>query len=250
MKLVRFLYQNRARYGALADDHVQLLDGDPFSDFQLSGVSMNKDKVPLLPPAAPSKVVAIGLNYRDHARELGMEVPREPVLFLKPPSALIGPGSVIVCPASSRQIDFEAELAVVIKKTAAHVSEGEAADYILGYTCANDVTARDLQKIDGQWSRAKGFDTFCPLGPHIETDLDPADLKIRLKLNGGIKQDSSTGQMVHNVFQLVSFVSGVMTLLPGDVILTGTPPGVGQIAAGDSVEVVIEGIGRLQNSVI
>jgi 2-keto-4-pentenoate hydratase/2-oxohepta-3-ene-1,7-dioic acid hydratase in catechol pathway len=249
MKLVRFLYQNRARYGALTDDHVQLLDGDPFTDFQVSGVSMHKDKVPLLPPADPSKVIAIGLNYRDHADELGMDVPREPVLFLKPPSALIGPGSAIFCPAASEQVDYEAELAVVIKKTAAHVSEERARDHILGYTCANDVTARDLQKIDGQWSRAKGFDTFCPLGPHVETDLDPADLSISLRLNGQIKQDSSTGRMVHSVARLIAFVSGVMTLYPGDVILTGTPPGVGQMTAGDLVEVVIEGIGGLQNSV-
>lgn len=250
MKLVRFTYRGAPRYGRLHEDQIELINGDPFDVGEPSGVSMNAEKVERLAPVNPSKIIAVGLNYRDHAEELGMELPDEPVLFLKPPTAVIGPDGSIVYPSVSKQVDFEAELAVVIGRTASHVAVAEAGQYIIGYTCANDVTARDLQRQDGQWTRAKSFDSFCPLGPHIETDIDPAALDVRLSLNGRVKQASSTANMIYTVEELVSFASQVMTLLPGDVILTGTPPGVGPLAIGDVVEVEIEGIGSLRNKVI
>jgi len=249
MKLVRFVYRDIPRYGRLYEDQIELINGDPFSEVEPSGVSMNAQKVEWLSPVSPSKIIAVGLNYRDHAAELGMDLPDEPILFLKPPSAVIGQAESIVYPAASKQVEFEAELAAVIGKTASRVAVAEAGEYILGYTCANDVTARDLQKKDGQWARAKGFDTFCPLGPHIETELDPGELSINLSLNGQVKQASSTALMIHKVEEIISFASHVMTLLPGDVILTGTPPGVGPVAIGDVVQVDIEGIGSLRNNV-
>ena len=250
MKLVRFVYRGTPRYGRLQEDQIELISGDPFDPGEPSGVSMNTERVERLSPVDPSKIIAVGLNYRDHASELRMDLPDEPVLFLKPPSAVIGPFESIIYPSASKQVDFEAELAVVVGKTASHIAVAEAKQYILGYTCANDVTARDLQKKDGQWTRAKSFDTFCPLGPHVETDIDPADLSISLSLNGRVKQASSTARMIHTVDEIISFVSHVMTLLPGDVILTGTPPGVGPVAIGDVVEVEIGGIGGLRNNVI
>jgi len=195
----------------------------------------------------PTKIIAVGLNYKDHAEELGMDLPDEPILFLKPPTSVISNGENIILPAMSAQVDYEAELAVVIGKRAKNIGIEQAADYITGYTCANDVTARDLQTKDGQWSRAKSFDTFCPLGPEIIKGIDPTNLNIKLILNGEVKQNSNTAQMVFNVFELVSFISKVMTLLPGDVILTGTPPGVGPMKAGDKVEVQIDKIGTLAN---
>ena len=249
MKLVRFMYRGTPRYGRLNEGQIELLNGSPFTDVEPSGVSMKAERVELLAPVEPSKVIGVGLNYRNHAAELGMEIPTEPLLFLKPPSAVVGPGESIVYPGASKQVDFEAELAVVIGKTAGRVTAARASEYILGYTCANDVTARDLQKRDGQWTRSKSFDTFCPLGPHIETDLKPMGLTVRLKVNGELKQDSSTAQMIYDVFELVSFASQIMTLLPGDVLLTGTPPGVGPVKVGDLVEVEIEGIGSLLNKV-
>lgn len=250
MKLVRLNYRGTARFGRLAGNQIELINGDVFGEFELSGVSMSAEKVQLLPPVRPSKIVAVGLNYRDHAVELGMDMPAEPILFLKPPSAVIGHQGEIVCPAASKQVEYEAELAVVIGKIAGRLPVEIVSNHILGFTCANDVTARDLQKRDGQWTRAKGFDTFCPLGPHIETELDTGDIAITLRKNDEVKQTSSTARMLKNVYELVSFISGVMTLYPGDVILTGTPPGVGPIIAGDLVEVEIEGIGRLSNSVV
>ncbi len=249
MKLVRFLYQNTPRYGRLVDDQVQMINGEPFDNLEPSGLSMNLEKVELLAPVAPSKIVAVGLNYRDHAKELGMDLPKEPVLFLKPPSSVIGPGQSVIYPKGTRQVDYEAELAVVIRKEAGHIQIDEAKEHILGFTCANDVTARDLQKLDVQWTRAKSFDTFCPLGPHIETDVDPLSLGIRMLRNGDVKQDSSTGQMMYNVYELVCFISQVMTLGAGDVILTGTPPGVGPVEIGDVIEVQIDGIGSLTNDI-
>jgi len=191
--------------------------------------------------------VAIGLNYRDHAEELNLALPEEPLLFLKPASSVIGPGDRIVLPPHSARVDYEAELAIVIGKTAKNVSRGQAGDYIQGYTCLNDVTARDLQTKDGQWTRSKGFDTFCPIGPWIETEIDPSDLKIELLLNGEAKQQSRTSNLIFNSLQLVEFITGVMTLLPGDVIATGTTSGIGPMKDGDKVEVRIEGIGSLIN---
>jgi len=197
----------------------------------------------------PSKVVAVGLNYRDHARELNMELPQYPLIFMKPSTSVIGDGAEIVFPPQTKELHYEGELAIVMGARARNIPVGEARGYIAGFTCANDVTARDLQRMDGQWTRAKSFDTFCPLGPRIVNDINPAALRITTRVNGQVKQDSTTANMVFNVYDLVSFVSGIMTLLPGDVIITGTPPGVGALLPGDMVEVQIEGIGTLKNTV-
>ena len=201
----------------------------------------------------PGKIVCVGRNYRDHAKELGNEVPKEPLIFLKPSTSVIGPNDAIRLPPQSKQVDHEAELAVVIgigPGPARRLDRAAAEKVIFGYTCANDVTARDLQKSDGQWTRAKGFDSFCPLGPWIETDLDPGDLAITTTLNGEVKQDGRTSDLIFDVPSLIAHVSSVMTLLPGDVILTGTPEGVGSMQVDDEVEVSIQGIGSLTNRVV
>lgn len=250
MRLVRFLVQGKSSYGILNNDEVAELDGDFFGPFRTPRGCHSASGVRLLAPCVPSKVVAVGLNYRDHATELGLPVPDEPVIFLKPPTTVIGPGEAIRYPAMSRQVDYEAELAVVIKRRAIRVGPDEAQDYVLGYTCANDVTARDLQKKDGQWTRAKSFDTFCPVGPWIEAELDPGDLLVESYLNGERKQSSRTSQFIFNVNHLVSFISHVMTLEPGDLIITGTPAGIGPMKPGDEIEVRIEGIGSLKNRVM
>ncbi|HUP50269.1 MAG TPA: fumarylacetoacetate hydrolase family protein [Thermoanaerobaculia bacterium] len=203
----------------------------------------------LLPPAQPTKIVCVGRNYADHARELGNEPPPEPILFLKPPSSLLAPNGVIVRPPQSQRVDFEGELAIVVGKPARHVTAGEWRDYAAGLTCANDVTARDLQKKDVQFTRGKGFDTFCPLGPCLATALDPAALRITTRVNGQTRQNGNTRDMIFSCGELFEFISGVMTLLPGDVILTGTPAGVGPLEEGDLVEVEIEGVGTLRNVV-
>jgi len=197
----------------------------------------------------PSKVVAIGLNYRDHAKELNMDLPEYPLIFLKPSTSVIEHGDDIVFPAQTEELHYEGELGIVISQRAKDVPVSEADMYIEGFTCANDVTARDLQRMDGQWTRAKSFDTFCPLGPRIVKDRDPGALRITTRVNGQIRQQSTTANMIFNVYELVSFVSGVMTLLPGDVIITGTPPGVGPLNPGDTVEIDIENIGILKNKV-
>lgn len=202
----------------------------------------------LLTPCLPSKIVAVGLNYRDHAAELKMKLPEEPLIFLKPSSSVIGPQETIVMPPQSARVDYEAELAIVIGKEARNVLEKDAEKVILGYSCLNDVTARDLQNKDGQWTRAKSFDTFCPIGPWIETDLDPSDLKIDLFLNGQTKQSSRTSNLIFSCFKLIEFITSVMTLYPGDVIATGTTSGIGPMVNGDVVEVRIEGIGSLVNT--
>ncbi len=198
----------------------------------------------------PSKIIAVGLNYVDHARELGMELPRNPVLFLKPPSALIYSGDPIVYPAMTKDLHYEAELAVVIKDRIRNIPLEESMQHILGFTCGNDVTARDLQKADGQWTRAKSFDTFCPVGPEIVKDIDPDDLSIKLTLNGAVKQFSNTENMIFKVDYLVFYISQIMTLEPEDILLTGTPVGVGPMQVGDEVAVEIAGIGKLVNKVI
>jgi 2-keto-4-pentenoate hydratase/2-oxohepta-3-ene-1,7-dioic acid hydratase in catechol pathway len=197
----------------------------------------------------PSKIIAIGLNYYDHARELKMPVPDHPIMFMKPSSAVIKNGQPIVYPRQSKNVHYEGELAIVIGRKARNISESASGKYIKGFTCANDVTARDIQNIDGQWTRAKSFDTFCPLGPRVIKNIDPANLNIRTRVNGKIKQNSNTKNMIFDAYELVSFVSSVMTLMPGDVIITGTPPGVGPLHVGDTVEVEIEGIGTLKNKV-
>jgi 2-keto-4-pentenoate hydratase/2-oxohepta-3-ene-1,7-dioic acid hydratase in catechol pathway len=198
----------------------------------------------------PSKIIAIGLNYYDHAEELKMSIPKYPLIFMKPPTAVIQNGEAIVYPPQSMEVHYEGELALIIESKTRNVSIQDAPRHIAGYTCANDVTARDLQREDGQWTRAKSFDTFCPLGPRIVSNVDPTNLGICTRVNGAEKQRSNTKKMIFNVFELVSFVSGIMTLLPGDVIITGTPPGVGSIEAGDIVEVEIEGIGILRNTIV
>ncbi|MEW6545815.1 MAG: fumarylacetoacetate hydrolase family protein [Bacillota bacterium] len=207
------------------------------------------DEAELICPVEPGKVVAVGLNYRDHAHEVGAVLPEEPVLFVKPATAVIGPGAAILLPPVSRRVDYEAELAVVIGRRAKRVAVGQAPDYVLGYTCGNDVTARDLQQKDGQWTRSKSFDTFCPLGPWVVPGLDPAALQVVCRVNGKVRQQGNTRDLIFPVAELVSFVSGIMTLEPGDVLLTGTPAGIGPLEPGDLVEVEIEGVGVLSNPV-
>lgn len=213
------------------------------------GEVLSLEDVMLLPPSLPSKIVCVGLNYVKHAQELKMPLPDEPILFLKPPSAVLAPGGQIVYPPSSDQVDYEGELAFVIGKRCHNISADEAEKHILGYTCFNDVTARDLQRKDGQWTRAKSFDTFAPFGPWIGK-IDPSDADIKTRVNGKVVQDSNTSDLIFSVPRLVQFISAVMTLEPGDVIATGTPPGVGQLHKGDLVEVEIEGIGVLKNYVV
>ncbi|MBN1762048.1 MAG: fumarylacetoacetate hydrolase family protein [Methanomicrobia archaeon] len=197
----------------------------------------------------PTKVVLVGLNYKDHAKELKMPLPDEPILFLKPPTALIGPEDYIVYPAQTRRVDYEAELAVVLKDPCKNIEPNEVTEYVEGFTCLNDVTARDMQSKDVQWTRAKSFDTFCPVGPRIVTDIDPNNVKIQSYLNGELRQDSSTSNFIFTVEELVSFISKVMTLQQGDIIATGTPSGIGAMQKGDTIEIKIEGIGTLRNYV-
>ena len=249
MRLGRVLYQNEAYYALFETEKIKLLKEFPAKGLCFSGLEIVPSEARIMAPCVPSKIIALGLNYRDHARELGLPLPEEPLIFMKPPSAVIGPEEHILLPPESERVDYEAELAVVIGRKARRVKPEEAYDYILGYTCFNDVTARDLQQKDGQWTRAKSFDTFAPFGPWIETELDPSDLRVRSYLNGELKQDSSTRELVFSVPEIVSFVSNIMTLLPGDLIATGTPPGIGPLTAGDVIEVEIEGIGRLKNYV-
>ncbi|HPB37082.1 MAG TPA: fumarylacetoacetate hydrolase family protein [Syntrophorhabdus sp.] len=198
----------------------------------------------------PTKIIAIGLNYLDHAREFNMELPAYPLIFMKPQTAVIGNAETIIYPPQTKELHYEGELAIVIGKKTRNVAVENAEHYIAGYTCANDITARDLQRMDGQWTRSKSFDTFCPLGPKIAKNIDPTNLAIATRVNGITKQKSNTNQMIFNVFQLVSFISGIMTLMPGDIIITGTPSGVGELQAGDTVEVEIEEIGILKNTVM
>ncbi len=269
MRIARFAADGEVAYGVVGEARengsggervagelvVAELAGHPFGGGQgsvrFTGASYPLSAVRLLAPVLPSKVVAVGKNYADHVREMGGDAPpEEPVLFLKPSTAVCGPGDRISRPVKlSQRTDYEGELAVVIGRLCRDVPAAQAASVIFGYTCANDVTARDLQARDGQWTRAKGFDTFCPLGPWIETELDPADLDLATLVNGEVRQHARTSQLLHDVPTLVAYASSVMTLLPGDVLLTGTPAGVGPLADGDEVSVTIEGIGTLTNEV-
>ena len=251
MRLLRFRYGERIATGAIerGSDEVQVLKGTFFEDPLPTGEAVPLDDVHLLAPVLPSKLVCVGRNYAAHAAEWGLDVPEEPLLFLKPSTAVIGPGDPIQLLPISRRIDYEGELAVVIGRIARDVRAEDAGKYVLGYTCANDVTLRDLQKTDDQWARAKGFDGSCPLGPWIETDLDPTDAVVRTRLNGDVRQQASTTDMVFGVATLIEYVTTFMTLLPGDAILTGTPEGVGALADGDVVEVEVEGVGVLRNGV-
>jgi len=251
VKIARFSHDGAIDYGIVDEDALVVLAGDPlFTGFDTTGERVPLGKVgALLAPVIPrSKVVAVGKNYREHAAEMGGEAPEEPLLFLKPNTSVIGLGDAILLPPQSQQVEFEGELAVVIGKIARNVPEAKAHEHIFGYTVANDVTARDLQKKDGQWTRAKGFDTFCPLGPVIETELDP-EAFLRTRVNGELKQEARLSEMVHDIPSIIAYASSVFTLLPGDVILTGTPAGVGPLVAGDTVEVEVEGVGSLVNPV-
>ncbi|WP_242901343.1 fumarylacetoacetate hydrolase family protein [Actinomadura terrae] len=251
MRIARFATDEGMSFGVVEENTVAAIAAHPFGDLTFTGQRLPLADVRLLAPILPSKVIAIGKNYADHAREMGGEAPAEPVLFAKPSTAVIGPGEAVAYPRRlSERVDYEGELALVIGRMCREVPASRAADVILGYTCANDVTARDLQKKDGQWTRAKGFDTFCPLGPWIETEVDPADLAISTTVNGEVRQDARTSQLLHAVPDLVAYVSQVMTLLPGDVILTGTPAGVGPLEIGDEVTVTIENVGSLTNRVV
>lgn len=250
MRIARFSIGDEVDFGVVEGDEVAPITGHPFAPFTFTGYRYPLAEVRLLAPVIPSKVVAIGKNYAEHAAEMGGPAPSDPMIFLKPSTAVIGTDEAIAYPSSSSRVDFEGELGVVIGRLCRDVSVESALDAVLGYTCANDVTARDQQTADVQWTRSKGHDSFCPLGPWLETHLDPADLAITTTLNGEKRQDDRTSSMIHDVPALISYISAAMTLLPGDVILTGTPAGVGPMAVGDVVEVTIEGIGTLTNRVV
>jgi 2-keto-4-pentenoate hydratase/2-oxohepta-3-ene-1,7-dioic acid hydratase in catechol pathway len=262
MRIARFSVNGDVRFGVVDSDEqgaaaemaVAEIAGHPFGpsedDVKLTGNRYRVADLRLLAPVLPSKVVAIGRNYAEHARETGSEPPSEPLIFLKPSTAVVGPGDVILRPAKlSERVDFEGELAIVFGRLCRDVPSERVPEVIFGYTCANDVTARDLQVSDGQWTRAKGFDTFCPLGPWMETSLDASDVQLTTTVNGEVKQDARTSLLVHDIPTLVSYVTAVMTMLPGDVLLTGTPAGIGPLVAGDSVAVSVAGIGTLTNRV-
>jgi len=249
MKLIRFEREEKISFGVIQGDQVQALRGPPTEPLHLEEF-WPLGEVELLAPIVPTKIVAVGLNYRDHAKEVNLKPTEEPLIFLKPTSALNGPNSPILLPEMSKRVDYEGELAVVIGQRAKNLAEAEIAKAILGYACFNDVTARDLQYKDVQFTRAKAFDTFACLGPWIETELDPKDLKIETRVNGAVKQSSRTSEMHFSVQKILAFISRIMTLEPGDVVITGTPAGVGPMDNGDTVEVEIEGIGILSNPVL
>jgi 2-keto-4-pentenoate hydratase/2-oxohepta-3-ene-1,7-dioic acid hydratase in catechol pathway len=250
VRLVRFRNGGRIATGVVEEDFVRPLQGTFFENPVPTGEDIPLSQVRLLAPVIPSKVVAIGKNYMEHAEEMGGKVPEEPLIFLKPSTAVIGPDDPIPYPAIAERVDPEAELGIVIGRLARRVRAEEAGKFILGYTCGNDVTARDLQARDGQWSRAKGFDGFCPLGPWVETQLDPTDVEVQCRVNGEVRQAARTSQLAFGPATLVEFITQVMTLLPGDVILTGTPAGIAPVKPGDKVEVEVEGIGVLANEVV
>ncbi|MED1723716.1 fumarylacetoacetate hydrolase family protein [Brevibacillus parabrevis] len=254
--IIRYERNGKVKHGWMVaeDQKVRVIEGDIYKIQTakpiMTGLELPLDEISLKAPCDPSKVVCIGLNYRDHAAEMGIDLPKEPLMFLKPSSAVVGPGEPIVYPKLTANLHYEGELAIVIKKEAKKVKAADADEYILGFTCAIDVTARDLQWSDGQWTRAKGFDTFCPLGPAIAAKLDYSNLRIVTRVNGEVRQDASTEQLIFTIPQLVEAVSAVMTLRPGDVILTGTPSGVGELKVGDEISVTIEGIGTLTTHVV
>jgi len=251
MKIYRYKHNTKISFGVLKEDRLYPVQGSAFRKFKTAKKGIPVGDVTLLPPVMPSKIIAIGLNYKDHAMERGKPLPEEPLIFLKPSSAVIGPKDIIVYPSMTKRVDFEGELAVIIKKKASRLRlDDQADDYILGYTCFNDVTARDLQTRDVQFTRAKSFDTFAAIGPCIATDIDPARLRVKTFLNGKLKQSGNTRNLIFPVPFLVRFVSNIMTLNPGDVITTGTPAGIGPMVPGDKVDVQIEGIGTLSNTVM
>lgn len=252
MRIIRFEHDGKPTYGKLRDERTAMVcDGNPFEGLKETDLKVDLAKLRLLPPVTPGKIIGVGLNYRAHAKEHHLDLPKEPLLFHKPISAIVGPGDAIALNHAHKHNDEEAELVVVIGKRARRISVEDAASHILGYTCGNDVTDRDTQVEDKNWTaRSKGFDTYAPIGPCIATDIDPRNLRIGTRVNGRQVQDSSTSDLVFNVFELVSFISHVSTLEAGDIIFTGTPSGVTRLQPGDRVEVEIEGIGVLSNPVI
>ncbi len=252
MKLARYMVNNQVKYGIMDGQELREIN-EPNGDWELkeiteSGPAVGTSEVKMLAPCTPSKIICLGLNYRSHAEELNLALPEKPILFMKPSTTVIGPDQFILYPPQSKRVDYEAELGVVIGRRAYRVERSEALDYILGYTCANDVTARDKQPPDGQWTYAKSFDTFCPLGPVIETEIkDPESLTVTGLLNGRMVQQAPTADHLFNVAEIIEYVSGCMTLLPGDVIMTGTPSGIGPFEPEDEFEVKIDGIGSLKN---
>ncbi|MDD5083201.1 MAG: fumarylacetoacetate hydrolase family protein [Dehalococcoidales bacterium] len=250
MKIIRFSTGNQVKYGILKGKSIQGLAAKPYRNIKPTGENYQLNEVKLLSPCLPSKIVAVGLNYRKHAEEVKAPLPKVPLIFLKPSTAVIGPEDDIIYPPSSNRVDYEGELGVVIKKPAWQVTVKDSLDYVLGFTCVNDVTARDHQSSDGQWTRGKGFNTFAPIGPCIETELDPGNVILETYLNGQMKQSTNTNDLIFPVPELISFISQVMTLLPGDVIATGTPSGIGPMNPGDTVEIRIGLIGTLRNRVV
>jgi 2-keto-4-pentenoate hydratase/2-oxohepta-3-ene-1,7-dioic acid hydratase in catechol pathway len=251
VKIYRFKYKDKISYGVLEKDELFPVSGSIFRKFQIKKRGVPIGDVLLLSPVLPTKVVALGRNYRDHALEMGTSVPEEPLIFLKPSTAIAGPNDIIIYPKMSKRVDYEGELAVIIKKRARLLEANSSTDpYILGYTCFNDVTARDLQRKDGQFTRGKSFDTFAPCGPCIVTDIDPGNLRIKTFLNGKLRQSGNTKNLIFPIPYLLKFISQIMTLNPGDIIATGTPAGVGPMVPGDRVDVQIEGIGVLSNKVM
>jgi 2-keto-4-pentenoate hydratase/2-oxohepta-3-ene-1,7-dioic acid hydratase in catechol pathway len=250
MRIVRYQNtENQIVYGWMLEDKIGEIQGNIFGEYRRREAKIPVKELKLLAPCEPSKIVCVGRNYVEHAKELGNEVPKVPLIFFKPPSSIISNGDDIILPVQSKQVEHEAELVVVIGKRAKNVTAENAKEYIFGYTIGNDVTARDLQKSDGQWTRAKGFDTFCSFGPWIDTDFDPSDSVVTCRVNGQMRQMASTRDMVFNVGTLIAYISSVMTLEAGDLIFTGTPAGVGELKNGDVVDVEIEGLGKLSNSV-
>jgi 2-keto-4-pentenoate hydratase/2-oxohepta-3-ene-1,7-dioic acid hydratase in catechol pathway len=250
MRFVRFQQKDTPpRFGWLHDNKIGEIEGDLFGEYKRLKVTIPLKEVRLLAPSVPSKIVCVGRNYVEHARELGNEVPKMPLIFLKPPSSIIASGETILLPPQSAQVEHEAELVAVIGKRGRNVTAESARDYILGYTIGNDITARDLQKTDGQWTRAKGFDTFCPFGPWIDTDFDASDALVTCRVNGQMRQLASTRDMIFSIGMVTAYISSVMTLEPGDLIFTGTPAGVGQLKPDDTVEVEVDGLGLLSNPV-
>jgi 2-keto-4-pentenoate hydratase/2-oxohepta-3-ene-1,7-dioic acid hydratase in catechol pathway len=257
VRIARFSVSDQIAFGVVDGDDsdastlkISAIDGHPYAPFERTDATFALADVRLLPPTLPNKLIGIGKNYAEHAREMGGDAPETPVMFLKPTTSVIGPNDAVVLPVQSHQVEFEGEIGVVIGRLAREVPPERVAEVILGYTCANDVTARDLQQVDGQWTRAKGFDSFCPLGPWIETELDADRLGVRTEVNGEVRQQASASEMVHSISDLVVFASSIMTLLPGDVILTGTPAGVGELAAGDEVRITVAGVGTLHHRVV
>ncbi len=250
MKIVRYQSNGDApKYGWMLDDKIGEIQGDIFGEYRRREAKTPLSEVKLVAPCEPSKILCIGRNYVEHAKELGNEVPKVPLVFMKPPSSIIASGDNIILPPQSKQVEHEAELVVVIGRRAKNVTAETAKEYIFGYTIGNDITARDLQKTDGQWTRAKGFDTFCSFGPWIDTEFDASDAVVTCRVNGQMRQMASTRDMVFNVGTLIAYISSVMTLEPGDLIFTGTPAGVGELKNGDEVVVEIEGLGVLKNPV-